>query len=58
VSLVRVAGTTYGPQRIETYSEHVADDLARVTYTYRLAKLDQTREPWVREAGQWKQDDC
>lgn len=32
--------------------------IARVTYRYDDPSLDQEREPWVLEDGQWRQDDC
>jgi len=43
---------------LETYSAKVSDDLARVTYTYSIKAINQEAEPWVREDGNWHQDDC
>ncbi|WP_182347803.1 hypothetical protein [Tomitella gaofuii] len=41
-----------------SYNVHRSGDLARVTYTYATSDLDQESEPWVREGGHWRQDDC
>ncbi len=46
------------PLTITTYDAEVAGDLARVTYTYDVPALSQMREPWSRENGVWKLDDC
>jgi hypothetical protein len=43
---------------ITSYDAEVSGDLARVSYTYDVPALDQTDEPWAREDGAWKQDDC
>ncbi|MGN9809994.1 hypothetical protein ACTMSW_11635 [Micromonospora sp. BQ11] len=43
---------------IKTFEAQISGDLARVTYTYEVPALNQTREPWAREDGKWKQDDC
>jgi hypothetical protein len=32
--------------------------LARVTYRYDNPAIDQAAEPWVKEGGRWRQDDC
>ena len=49
----------YGsPLTIKTFNAETAGNLARVTYTYELAALNQTSEPWAKEDGDWKQDDC
>ncbi|MFD4642471.1 nuclear transport factor 2 family protein [Lentzea sp. NPDC058436] len=59
VTLVQQAGTTYGPQEMRSLKvDQAAGDLARVTYTYDRAELDQRGEPWVRESGVWRIDDC
>jgi hypothetical protein len=31
---------------------------ATVTYTYAVAKLNQSQQPWVIEGGSWKDDNC
>jgi hypothetical protein len=36
----------------------LSGDLARVSYTFSSADLNQDHEPWVREAGAWHEDDC
>lgn len=38
--------------------DDMSGNLARVTYTYPVAKLNQTQEPWVKENGKWREDDC
>ncbi|WP_435232853.1 hypothetical protein [Micromonospora aurantiaca (nom. illeg.)] len=43
---------------IKTFEAQISGDLARVTYTYDVPALNQNKEPWVREDGKWKQDDC
>lgn len=43
---------------LKTFEAQISGDLARVTYTYDVPALNQTKEPWVREDGKWKQDDC
>lgn len=59
VSLVQIAGKQYGPQEIRSLKvDQASGDLARVTYTYDRAELDQRGEPWVRESGVWRIDDC
>ncbi len=49
----------YGPVKITSFSvDELSGNLARVTYTYPVPALNQTSEPWVRESGQWREDDC
>ncbi|MDQ7907580.1 hypothetical protein RB614_23960 [Phytohabitans sp. ZYX-F-186] len=43
---------------IKSFDAQISGDLTRVTYTYDVPALNQTKEPWVREDGTWKQDDC
>jgi hypothetical protein len=47
-----------GPLPIQTFKANIQGNLARATYTYRVPAINQTQEPWVREHGQWHQDDC
>jgi hypothetical protein len=57
--IVTAAERMYGSALpLETYSAKVSDDLARVTYTYSIKAINQEAEPWVREGGDWHQDDC
>ncbi len=57
--IVTAAKELYGASLpIKDYDAEVAGDLARVTYTYDVPALSQTREPWSREDGAWKLDDC
>lgn len=53
------AKATYGQQPIKSLRvDALAGDLARVTYTYSVPAINQSKEPWVREGGQWREDDC
>ncbi|KRF19653.1 hypothetical protein [Nocardioides sp. Soil796] len=45
-------------QPLTSFDAQVSGDMARVTYTYENTDINQTSEPWVREDGQWKEDDC
>lgn len=57
--IVTAAKMTYGNALpIASYDAKVSGDLARVTYTYDVVALNQDAEPWVREEGLWKTDDC
>ncbi|MDT0571475.1 hypothetical protein RM704_29120 [Streptomyces sp. DSM 3412] len=38
--------------------DEISDDSARVSYGVGLPKFDQKQEPWIREAGAWRYDDC
>ena len=54
-----VAKNLFGPEPIKTLTiVSLSGSMARVTYTYKSAGLDQTREPWVKEHGRWLVDDC
>jgi hypothetical protein len=61
-AIVEQAGQQYGdPLPFKTFSTGVLvddADLARVTYTYAVAEINQDAEPWVREDGAWHEDDC
>jgi hypothetical protein len=56
--IVNAANDIYGPLPIRTYKATVSGTKARVTYTYVVSPLNQTREPWVRVGGAWKNDEC
>ena len=57
--LLAAAESAYGVSLpLRTFAADVSGDLARATYTYDVAAIDQQAEPWTREGGQWKQDDC
>ena len=57
--MTATAAVTFGQHEISTYEADVHDTLARVTYTYAdAASINQDSEPWVKESGTWKQDDC
>jgi len=57
--IVDTAAKAYGKQEIQTLTiDQLAGDLARVSYTYSVPKLNQSGQPWVREAGTWKYDGC
>jgi hypothetical protein len=58
-ALTSAAETMYGSALpIRSFDADVSGDLARVTYTYDLKAINQDAEPWVREDGKWKEDDC
>jgi hypothetical protein len=57
--LVEQAGQQYGsPLHVTSFNADIAGDLARVTYTFTVAAINQNAEPWVRENGDWHEDDC
>jgi hypothetical protein len=59
VALVEQAGQMYGSAlELESFDAEVSGDLARATYTYSVPAINQDREPWVRESGEWRTDDC
>ena len=58
-NILTAAAKEYGDAQIESLNViSLAGDSARVTYTYDETAINQTDEPWVREAGAWHQDDC
>lgn len=58
-SMVVSAGELYGSALAFTsFDAQVSGDLARVSYTYDVASINQDAEPWVREGGIWHEDDC
>lgn len=57
--VVDTAAKAYGKQQIQTLTiDQLAGDMARVTYTYSVPKLNQTSQPWAREGGTWRYDGC
>lgn len=57
--LTAVARAQYGPQSITTLTvDTFAGTLARVSYVYSDAAINQREEPWAFENGAWHQDDC
>jgi hypothetical protein len=57
--IVDNAAKAYGKQEIQSLTiDQLAGDMARVTYTYSVPKLNQTSQPWAREAGTWRYDGC
>jgi len=57
--IVKGSAKDYGPQDIKSLTvDQQSGDLARVTYTYTVPKLNQTGQPWAREGGQWRYDAC
>lgn len=59
IGMLLAAKTTYGRALpIRSFKAKISDDMARVTYTYDLASINQTGEPWVREGIDWHNDDC
>lgn len=58
-ALVSQAKGLYGTALpMKTFKVDLNDAQARVTYTYEMAAINQTDEPWVKESGDWHQDDC
>lgn len=43
---------------IKTFKADIQGTLARVTYKYDVVAINQDSEPWVKENGAWKNDDC
>ena len=57
--LITAAKAQYGTALpIKSFHADISGDLARATYTYDVAAINQDAEPWVKEAGHWKEDDC
>ena len=57
--IVEAAKAQYGHALpLRSFKAQVSSDLARVTYTYDVAEINQDAEPWVREDGAWHEDDC
>lgn len=57
--IVAQAKDLYGSKLpLRSFKADISGDLARVTYTYDISAINQDSEPWVREDGEWKQDDC
>jgi hypothetical protein len=56
---VAAAKQAYGDAAMQTFSiDQISGGLARVTYTYDKAAINQASEPWVFEDGAWDKDDC
>lgn len=59
LQVITAASQLYGPQDIVSLKvDQIAGDLGRVTSTYAKSELNQRGEPWVREDGIWRVDDC
>ena len=57
--LVSQAKTLYGnPLPMTSYKAHIADGMARVTYTYTIAGINQTDQPWTLAGSGWRDDNC
>lgn len=53
------AKVAYGSARLVAVDVvDLSGALARVTYRYDVAAIDQEAEPWAKEGGRWRQDDC
>jgi len=58
-TMTTLAAKKYGAQPIMTLTiDSISGGMARVTYTYSQAAINQVKEPWVREGDQWREDDC
>ncbi len=56
--IVHTAHEVYGNLPIRSYTATISGDRARVTYRYSVGRLDQVREPWVRRAAGWRNNQC
>jgi hypothetical protein len=57
--IVDNAAKAYGKQEIQSLTiDQLAGDMARVSYTYSVPKLNQASQPWAREGGAWRYDGC
>jgi hypothetical protein len=57
--IVDNAAKAYGKQDIQSLTiDQLAGDMARVSYTYAVPKLNQSSQPWAREDGTWRYDGC
>jgi hypothetical protein len=57
--MVEATVEDFGKHEIETVTvDQLSGDMARVTYTYPVPTLTQKQQPWVRESGEWRYDDC
>lgn len=58
-ALTRGAKALYGSARLISLDvTSLAADRANVTYRYDNPAINQTSQPWVREAGGWRYDAC
>ncbi|WP_028637721.1 hypothetical protein [Nocardioides sp. URHA0032] len=58
-SVVQTAKAQYGSALdFKSFDADVNGEQARVTYTYDTAAINQDQEPWVKESGEWREDDC
>jgi hypothetical protein len=59
MSLTSAAASLYGALPITSLTVNSdSGSQATVTYTYAVAKLNQSQQPWVVEGGSWKDDHC
>ena len=56
-ALTEYAADLYGYIPIATYRATIDGRKASVTYTYAVAKINQTNQPWVYENG-WRNNNC
>lgn len=54
---VAAAGELYDLQ-VSDYTESIEGDTATASYAVGADELEQTDEPWVRQADGWRWDDC
>jgi hypothetical protein len=53
------AAALYGALPISSFTvDSINGTQATVSYTYAVATLDQSNQPWVLEAGAWRYDNC
>jgi hypothetical protein len=57
-TLSTAAKATYGPMPpLEVNAKAKSPKSALMTYTFRAAALDKSKQPWIYQGG-WKQDQC
>ena len=57
-TLTAGAKRLYGTVKLVAFSAEVSGGLARATYRYDNAAINQTAQPWAREDGAWRYDAC
>lgn len=57
--MVEAAAKDYGHQQIRSVKvDLISGDTGLVSYSYDVPKLDQPKQKWAREGGQWRYDGC
>ncbi len=48
----------YGDASMTSYTEDVDRQVGIVTYRYNDSAIDQEDQPWIRDGGGWRNDEC